>query len=111
MDIKTFEFPEISGLDMAFSCLGTDPTLLAEAKERGFYNGDTDHNALFNDLFFSGGKVEFQKNVDEDFKNKAWPYCRALMGSFEPKHEEKEAICSMLMSELLVAKKKSRKLW
>lgn len=26
------------------------------------------------------------------------------MGSFEPKHEEKEAICALLMSELLEPK-------
>jgi len=26
---------------------------------------------------------------------------KALMESFEPKHEEKEAICAMLMSELI----------
>lgn len=111
MDLKTFEFPKLEGLDMAFSTIRTDPKLLAEAKERGFYNGDTDYNGLFSDLFFSGGKVEFKKDVDEDFKAKAWPYCRAFMGSWEPKHEEKEAICAMLMSELLVAPKKKRRLW
>ena len=110
MDLKTFEFPKISGIDIAFSTVRTDPKLLAEAKERGFYNGNTAHNELFNNLF-SGGEVTFKKKLDPEFKAKAWPYCRALMSSFEPKHEEKEAICSMLMSELLVAPKKKRSLW
>jgi len=104
MDLKTFDFPKLNGVDMAFSTVRTDPKLLAEAKERGFYDGRTPHNDLFSKLFFSGGSVDFKKDVDPEFKAKAWPYCRALMSSFEPSHEDKEAVCSMLMSELLIAK-------
>lgn len=110
MDLKNFNFPEVNDVDLAFSTFGTIPELLNEAKERGFYNGNTEYNQLFSELFFSGGKIEFKKDVDEEFKSKAWPYCRSFMGSFEPKHEEKDAICAMLMSELLVAPKK-RRLW
>ena len=105
MDLKTFDFPKLSGLDMAFSTIKTDPKLLAEAKERGFYDGHTEYNSLFSNLFFSGGKVEFKPDVDPEFKAKAWPYCRGFMTSYDPSHEDKEAICAMLMSELLVAKK------
>jgi len=111
MDLKTFEFPEVRGVDMAFSTFRTDPELLQEAKDRGFYGGNTEYNDLFSELFFNGGKIEFKKDVDEAFKEKAWPYLRSFMGSFEPKHEEKEAICAMLMSELLVAPKKKKRLW
>lgn len=102
MDLKTFDYPEITGLDIAFSTEGTNPALLEEAKERGFYgNMHNPYCRLFSQLFFSGGKVEFKEGLDETFKVKAWSYCRALMGSFSPKHEEKEAVCAMLMSELL----------
>lgn len=101
IDLTTFEFPKTSGVDVVFPTFKTIKELLDEAKERGFYNGSTPYNKLFSNLFFSGGKINFKKNVNEDFKNKAWPYCRAFMGSWEPKHEEKEAICAMLMSELL----------
>lgn len=103
MDLTKFEFPKVSGIDMAFSTFKTDAKLLEEAKERGFYNGSTPYNSLFSKLFFSGGTVNFKNNVDEEFKKSAWAYCRSFMGSFEPKHEEKEAICAMLMSELLEA--------
>ena len=106
MDLKKFKFPNVNDVDVAFSTRRTDPKLLAEAKERGFYDGNTEYNDLFSNLFFSGGEVEFKKNIDEEFKSKAWPYLRSFMSSFEPKHEEKEAICAMLMSELLIAKKK-----
>ena len=107
MDLKTFDFPEHNDTQAVRKAAAE---LLEEAKERGFYNGHTDYNDLFSKLFFEGGKIEFQKDVDEEFKGKAWPFCRAYMSSWDPKHEHKEAVCALLMSELLVAKKKKR-LW
>jgi len=56
---------------------------------------------LFSSLFFGGGKVQFKKDLQLAFKESAWPYTRALMGSFEPSHQEKEAVCAMLLSELV----------
>lgn len=101
MDLKTFDFPELTDVDVVFSTLGTNKELLEEAKKRGFYDGEGPYNKMFSSLFYDGGQVEFKSDLDEDFKNIAWKYCRCLMKSFSPKHEDKEAICSMLMSELL----------
>jgi len=101
MDLKEYDFPKITDVDLAFSTTKTDPKLLKEAISRGYYNGNTPYNTLFSNLFFHGGKIKFKEGVDEEFKKKAWPYTRSLMASFEPKHEEKEAICAMFMSELL----------
>jgi hypothetical protein len=101
LDLRTFAFPKVTGLDMAFSTFRTDPALLAEAKRRGFDNGRGPYNRLFSKLFFEGGKVDFKKGVPDEFKNAAWAYLRSFMGSFEPKHEEKEAICALLLSELV----------
>ena len=95
MDIKKFNFPKPN------LCLPTEKKLLDEATSRGFLNGHTKYNELFSDLFLNGGKVKFKKEVDEDFKAQAWPYLRSFMGSFEPKHEHKEAICALLLSELV----------
>ena len=81
--------------------LPTDKKLLAEAKDRGFYRGYTPHNKLFSTLFFKGGKLHFKQDLNSEFKSKALPYLKAFMGSFAPKHEEKEAICAMLLSELV----------
>jgi hypothetical protein len=97
MDITKFNFPEPS------LCLPTNKELLKEAESRGFMNGHTPYNSLFSDLFFNGGKVKFKDEIDQDFKEKAWPYLKSFMGSFEPKHEHKEAICALLLSELVVA--------
>jgi hypothetical protein len=104
MDLTKFDFAKVSEVDMAFPTFRTNKELLAEAKERGFYNGRTAYNDLFSSLLFSGGKVKFKKGIDEEYRKKVWSYCRSFMGSFKPKHEEKEAICAMLMSEILEPK-------
>lgn len=101
MNLKEFNFPKMDAISIAFSTVDTDKDLLKEATERGFLDGNTPYNILFSKAFFNGGSVTFKKDVDPSFKEKAWPYCRALMASFAPKHEHKEAVCAMLMSELL----------
>lgn len=101
LNLLEFKFPKVNKVNMVFSTFDTIPELLAEAQRRGFYNGHTPYNRLFSKLFFEGGKVEFKKDVPEEFKDAAWAYVRSFMGSFAPKHEEKEAICAMLMSELV----------
>ena len=103
MDLKKLKFPKVTGADLAFPTFGADPQLLREAKERGFYGGSTPFNHLFSTLFFQGGNLNFKPDLDPDFKASALPYLKAFMGSFEPKHEEKEAICALLLSELCEA--------
>lgn len=99
MNLQKFNFPKPN------MCIKTDPRLLKEAKKRGFYPGnisnETEYNKLFSNLFFNGGELNFKKDLNETFFNKAFPYLKAFIGSFEPKHEEKEAICAMLLSELV----------
>lgn len=100
MNLKEFKFPSASG-NFGFSTLKTDPKLLEEAKKRGFYEEKTPYNALFSELFFSGGKLNFKKDLPEDFKSSATEYLLSFMRSFEPKHEEKEAISALILSELV----------
>jgi hypothetical protein len=100
LDLTTFQFPNVTGLDSAFSTFDTIPALLNEAKLRGFYNDSNPYCKLFSKLFFSGGKIVFKQDLDPEFKKRAFPYLRSFMGSFSPKHEHKEAICAMLLSEL-----------
>jgi hypothetical protein len=101
MDLS--QIPTLTDVEIAISTVKTDPALLAEAKARGFYNGHTPYNALFGSLFFRGGKLNFKKRLDPEFKTTATRYLRALMGSFEPSHEDKEAVCALLLSELVKA--------
>ncbi len=95
MNLENYKFNEIS------MCQRTDPALLEEAKNRDFYNGHTPYNDLFSTLFFEGGKLDFKQDITQTFKDKAVPYLRSLMLSFEPSHEDKEAVSAMLLSELV----------
>lgn len=101
MDIKKFDFPKFDAVSIAFPVLETDKDLLDEAIKRGFYNGNTPYNSLFSRLFFSGGSLNFKKDINSEFKKRATLYLKTLMGSYAPKHQEKEAICAMLLSELV----------
>lgn len=101
MDLSKYEWPEITGLDMAFPTFNAPKDLLEEAKKRGYYNGNLSGNKMFNQLFFNGGKLAFKKDLPEGLQ-KAWVWCRAFMASWEPKHEEKEAIAAMILDEVLM---------
>jgi len=98
MDITKYKFQEID-FDIP-----TDETLLEEAVNRGFYGGHTKYNDLFNEFFFNGGKLNFKDGLDPDFKQRTVAYLGAFMHSFTPKHEEKEAISALLLSELMEIK-------
>lgn len=102
LDLLKYKFPTVSDADRAFPTFDTIPELLVEAKERGFdrYNA-TPYNKLFNNLFFSGGKINYKKELPEEFIRDCSRYLFSYMGSFAPKHEHKEAVCSMLLSELV----------
>lgn len=97
MDILNYNFPELNDMDIAFGNVETDPKLLKEAKARGFYQGNTKYNKLFSNLFFNGGKLDLKENVNI----KIVRYLKAFMGSFNPKHEEKEAISALILSEII----------
>lgn len=101
MNLLEYDYPKPNSVDMAFSTYDTIPELLEEAKKRGFLDGRTKYNDLFSNLFFKGGQVVFKKEINKDQQTKIWMYCRAFMRSWSPKHEHKEAICAMLMSEIL----------
>lgn len=98
--LSAYPYPEIRGIDEVFSTLETDPKLLAEAERRGFYMGDTKANRMFNHLFYHGGSIRLKSDVDSGYVRRAVPYIKALIRSFAPKHEEKEAVCAMILDEI-----------
>jgi len=95
MDIKKFKFPEPN------MALPADPVLLQEAIDRGFYGGHTYWNTLFSDIFFKGGSIVKNPDISLEFYNEAYGYLRAFMGTWECKHEEKEAISALILSEII----------
>lgn len=101
MSKQTFERPtEISTLDMVFPTtvrhLMPDYAEIREVYDRGNKWG----NRLFSDWFYSGIKsTDGLIPRDGIDKKKALRHIRAVMGSFEPKHEHKEAACAYLLDK------------
>lgn len=104
LDLKTFPWPKVTGLDAVFPTADTDPKLLKEAERRGYsmYSGGNDKpgNKMFGTLFYEGGRIQYRKDVPEDHIKNVYAYLRSFMGSFAPKHEHKHAICAMLLDEI-----------
>jgi len=100
MNLQEFKFPQVDRVSMAFPTFNTIPELLEEAQVRGLDNYNHPYQRLFSTLFFKGGKVKFKNDIDQEFKYNAWSYCRAFMGSYQPKHEHKAAICALILSEI-----------
>lgn len=80
--------------------LSTDHELYQEAVNRGFNKSSNPYCQLFQVLFFEGGRLHFKANLPSNWEE-ITRYLKALMGSFAPKHEEKEAICAYLLSHLV----------
>ena len=90
---------EVTGLDMAFGPRSIRKLMPAyEDIPEEFRRGHTKWNGFFNDMFFSGIK-NLNLIPKEGIDHKAaLCHIKALSGSFEPKHEHKEAAVAYLMS-------------
>lgn len=97
MDLSKYDWQELTTLDMAFSTLNTPRDLLEEAESRDLEKG----REKFNELFFSGGEIKLKSDVKDTWKEKAIKFALALMRSFAPKHEDKEAVCALIFEECL----------
>ncbi len=63
-----------------------------------FKHGHTKWNKFFSDMFFSGlDSMEFgrKEGIDPEL---AWRHIQCITGSFEPKHQHKEAAVAYLLS-------------
>ncbi|MCR4375647.1 MAG: hypothetical protein NUW22_12440 [Acidobacteria bacterium] len=97
--LEQFDTPSssVNAVDVAFggNLAVLMPPFAALPQEFKSHNG-TPWNALFSQLFFSGGKLPpVKEGIDA---RAARIHLSAVMASFEPKHEHKEAACAYLMS-------------
>lgn len=108
MDLSTYNFPKVSAIDIAFPTFNVPKELLEEAERRNPQKG----MKKFRELFYQGGKIELQKDVKGTWKENAYLYARALMRSWEPKHEHKELVVGMIFEECLILENnKLKSLW
>ena len=97
LELSEYKFPEVTALDFAFSTFEAPKILVDEANQRDLENA----RRKFSDLFFNGGKFRLKDDVKGTWKESAFLFARALMGSFEPSHEDKEAVCALIFDECL----------
>jgi hypothetical protein len=86
---------EVTDIDMAFPV--TVEHLMPEVPDD--YRAPQWASKLFSDWFYAGVsdlKLQPKKGVDP---NKALRHIKTIMGSFEPKHEDKTAACEFLLDE------------
>ena len=90
--------PDISQVAIAFGDIKHLPPMKEIPEE--FHRGRTKWNDLFGRWFYSGlpGTTEFYPKEGVD-PQKAIRAVQAIMCSFEPKHEHKEAGVAFLLSE------------
>jgi len=89
---------DITNLDMFCGRIdGLMPDIKIVPNE--FKRGHTKWNRLFQDWFFAGLKTLNLTPKPGINQEEALAHIRAIMKSWEPKHEHKEAICAYLLSE------------
>ena len=98
MDLSNYKFPEVTKIDLTFPTFDAPKELVEEAERRNPEKGI----AKFNELFYSGGNIELQKDVKDTWKEKAYLFAIALAKSWTPKHEHKELVVGMIFEECLV---------
>lgn len=104
LDLRNYPWPKVTGAGMVFPTADTDPKLLAEAERRGYsmYSGGNKNpgNEMFSTLFYKGGRIVYREDVPEEYRKAVMGYLRSFMGSFTPAHEDKHAVCAMLLDEI-----------
>lgn len=94
-------FPKVTDADMAFGGLRIPDYLIEEAKKLGFGDDNNPYNKLFNKLFFKGGHLpNYLPDVPQTRRDLGRRYLVCLMHGMDSKHEDKEAVCAYIMSEL-----------
>ena len=99
--------PDVTGADIAFGSIKHMPRFGTIPEEFQRHHGNVYCKAV-SSWFYSGAKavnnvltvdgVEFRPKAGVNF-GKALGAIRAVLGSFEPKHEHKEAACAYMLSE------------
>lgn len=98
--MSTLEPQEISDIDLAFPATVSHlmPPMKEIPTEFKELNRSEKWQKLVSEWFFGGvklGKITPKSGIDP---TKALRHIRAIMGSFEPSHEHKEAACAYLLS-------------
>ena len=97
VSFERLEFPEVTDAQVAFG--GYPRPWFDEAlKKAEGIEPEWENKA--NELFFSGGKVGINESLPEDYRKRGFHMLQAVLGSWEPKHEHKSAVCGLILKSL-----------
>jgi len=100
LTLGSHKFPAFDGLSAAFGARLADYPRM-EAVPKQFQEHSGQYQNVVSSLFFRGGKLsdyglDFKPSID---RAAAMTALRALLGSFDPKHEHKTAVVAWALSE------------
>jgi len=97
---KRLEFPEIGDAAMAFG--DYPPTWFDEALNKVEKEDPVEQKwkDMMEQLFFSGGRVEWNEQLPADYLLRGIKMFKAVIGSFTPKHEHKETVAAHILRSL-----------
>lgn len=90
---------KVTDVDIAFGGNINKLLPLMEDIPEEFRKGHSKWNKVVRDWFFNGLKNSQWIPKEEIDPNDAIRHVQAVMGSFQPKHEHKEAGCAFLLSQ------------
>ena len=94
---ERLEFPEVTDVSIAFGGYPRDWFDAALKKAEGI---EPEWENKANELFFNGGKIDINKSLPEDYRAKGFRMLQAVLGSWEPKHEHKAAVCGLILKSI-----------
>lgn len=97
------EFPAITDVDMAFAGYPQDwfHNTLKVYDEKA----DKKWGEMASTLFFSGGKVEVNEALPDEYRTNGLRMLHAVLSSFRPKHEHKEAVAGLILKSICEKRK------
>ena len=81
---------------------GIDPTLLNEAKKRGFYHSLCRWDDYFHTLILKGGSIKHPKGLCPEYKQRAVEYLKRTMRLNSIEYGDRAAVCAMILSEIAI---------
>lgn len=92
----TLQFPAVKDTDVAFpSAIPQYREWLTKAKEA---NPSDKYRDLFGQLFYKGGAVPHKAGVSHEERTAGIRYLKVVMGSYSPRHEDKEVLAAYILS-------------
>ena len=92
------DFPPVTDADVAFG--GFPAEWFYDTLKTHDEKSSRKWDDMASKLFFSGGKVPTNKGLPEEYTRRGLRMLRAVLGSFRPSHEHKEAVAGLILKSI-----------